>query len=72
MKVTISKPNLVKHRFQAAVPARQRSCLVARLRERELAERDDALAAACRAANEDQTPGTEIEAWHAFEDGMGE
>jgi hypothetical protein len=72
MKVTISKPNLVKHRFQAAVPARQRSRLVARLLERELAERDNTLAAACRAANQDRALVREIEEWHAFEDGMGE
>lgn len=72
MRMTLSIPDAVAHRFQAAVPARQRSRLVTRLLEKELAERDNALAAACRAANQDRALVREIDEWQAFEDGIEE
>jgi len=70
--MTLSIPDVVAHRFQAAVPARQRSRLVTRLIERELSERDSFLAAACRAANRDRVLAREIDEWQAFEDGIEE
>ncbi len=70
MRLTLSVPDAVAHRFQAAVPARQRSRLITRLIERELSERDDVLAAACRAANRDRPLVREIEEWQAFDDGI--
>jgi len=72
MRVTLSIPDAVAHRFQAAIPARQRSRLITRLLERELAERDDSLAAACRAANRDQALVRETNEWQVFEDGVEE
>jgi len=72
MRITLSIPEAVARRFQATVPARQRSRLVTRLLQQELAERDDALAAACRAANRDKALRREIGQWQAFDDGIGE
>lgn len=72
MRITLSIPDAVARRFQAAVPARQRSRLVARLLERELSDRDDSLAAACRAANRDQALRREIGEWQSFDDGVQE
>ena len=72
MRITLSIPDEVAHRFQASVPARQRSRLVTRLLEQELSERDNSLAAACRAANRDKVLEQEIDEWQAFEDGIEE
>lgn len=72
MRITLSIPEAVARRFQATVPARQRSRLVTRLLQQELAERDDALAAACRAANRDKALRREIGQWQAFDDGIEE
>lgn len=72
MRMTLSIPDVVAHRFQAAVPARQRSRLVTRLLEHELSERDSSLAAVCRAANRDHALGREIDEWQSFEDGIEE
>lgn len=72
MRITLSIPDNVAHRFQAAVPARQRSRLVTRLLEQELSERDDTLAAACRAANRDKVLQREIDEWQSFDDGIKE
>jgi len=72
MRMTLSIPDAVAHRFQAAVPARGRSRLVTRLLEHELSERDDSLAAACRAANRDRALVREIDEWQAFDDGVEE
>ena len=68
MRITLSIPDAVARRFQATVPARQRSRLVARLLEHELSERDDTLAAACRAANRDKALEHEIDEWQSFDD----
>ena len=54
------------------MPARQRSGLVTRLLERELSDRDDSLAAACRAANRDKALVREIDEWQSFDDGVQE
>jgi hypothetical protein len=70
--MTLSIPDAIAHRFQAAVPARRRSRLIARLLVRELSERDHALAAACRAANRDKNLQREIDEWQAFDDKVGE
>ncbi len=72
MRMTLSIPDVVAHRFQAAVPARQRSRLVTRLLEQELSERDSSLAATCRAANHDRALAHEIDEWQSFEDGIEE
>jgi len=72
MRMTLSIPDGVAHRFQAAVPARQRSRLVTRLLEHELSERDSSLATACRAANRDRALAREIEEWQSFDDGVEE
>lgn len=72
MRITLSIPDAVAHRFQVAVPPRQRSRLVTRLLEETLARHDDSLAAACRAANHDTALAREIEAWQAFDDKVEE
>ncbi len=72
MRMTLSIPDDVARRFQAAVPARRRSRLVTLLLERELSERDKSLAAACRAANRDRALAREIDEWQAFDDGFEE
>jgi len=72
MRITLSIPDEVAHRFQAAVPVRKRSRLVTRLLEQELKERDNSLAIACRAANRDKALEQEIDEWQAFEDEIEE
>jgi hypothetical protein len=72
MRMTLSIPDAVAHRFQAAVPARKRSRVVTRLFEHELSEHDDSLAVACRAANRDQGLAREIDEWQAFDDRIKE
>lgn len=72
MRMTLSIPDAVAHRFQAAVPARRRSRLVTQLLEQALSERDDSLAVACRAANRDRALAREIDWWQAFDDGIEE
>ena len=72
MRLTLSIPDAVAHRFQVAVPPRQRSRLVARLLENVLSEHEDSLAAACRAANRDKALEQEIDDWQAFDDGVAE
>jgi metal-responsive CopG/Arc/MetJ family transcriptional regulator len=72
MRITLSIPDAVAHRFQVAIPARQRSRLVTRLLEGVLSEHKDSLAAACRAANRDKALKREIEDWQSFEDAVAE
>ena len=72
MRITLSIPNPIAERFQLAVPQRQRSRLVARLLEQELVKHDNALAAACQAANRDRTLEKEIDDWQSFDDGVEE
>lgn len=72
MRITLSIPDAIAHRFQSAVPPRQRSRLVTRLIEEELSQKDDALAAACRSANRDKALQQEIEQWQTFDDGVHE
>ena len=72
MRMTLSIPDTVAHRFQVAVPLRQRSRLIAHLLEGVLAKHEDSLAMACRAANRDKVLEREIEDWQSFEDGVTE
>jgi hypothetical protein len=46
--------------------------LVTRLIEQTLAEKEDSLAAACRAANQDRALAKETDEWQAFDDGVTE
>lgn len=70
MRITLSIPDRVARRFRLAIPARQRSRLVTALLSKELERRENALEAACRAANKDRTLEKEIDEWQAFEDGI--
>ncbi|MHB1047026.1 MAG: hypothetical protein ACYDBY_14350 [Thermoanaerobaculia bacterium] len=70
MRVTVSLPDSLARRFQAAVPARRRSSTVARLVEAELARREGELARACAAANADTVLAEEIVAWQSFDDAV--
>ena len=72
MRITLSIPDDVARRFQAAIPPRQRSRRVTRLLEQARAKHNDSLAAACRAANRDKPLEREIWEWQAFEDGVEE
>ncbi len=72
MRITISIPDPIARRFQAAVPARQRSRLITSLLERELAQREDFLASACMAANRDTALQNDIDEWQGFDDEIGE
>ena len=72
MRVAFSIPDATAQRFRASVPSRRRSQVVTRLIEEELARRDDALAAACRAANADAALAGEIDEWLVFDDGVEE
>lgn len=65
MRITLSIPDAIAHRFQSTVPPRQRSRFVSRLLEGSLASHEDDLAAACRAANEDTELEREIGGWQA-------
>jgi hypothetical protein len=70
--MTLSIPDAVAHRFQVAVPPRQRSRLVSQLLEGVLTKHEDSLAMACRAANRDKVLEREIKDWQSFEDGVTE
>jgi len=70
MRITLSIPDPVARKFQAVVPARQRSSLVTRLLEQELSSREDALAAACHSANRDKKLKAEVVEWQSFDDGV--
>ncbi len=72
MRVTVSIPDPIARRFQAAVPARRRSRTITRLIEQELAKHEGELAAACHAANNDTSLNREIEEWQSFDDGVVE
>ena len=68
MRVTISLPDPLARRFQAAFPPRRRSSTVARLLEAELVRREGELAKACAGANADSRLAEEIVEWQAFDD----
>jgi len=72
MRITLSIPDAVAHRFQVAIPPRQRSRLVTHLLEDLLSRHEDAMAAACRAANRDKALEREIDDWQSFEDAVAE
>ncbi len=70
MRLTISLPDQLAQKFLSTVPSRQRSATIARLLERELAQHEQSLEAACRAANADEALSAEIEEWQAFNDDL--
>ena len=72
MRITLSIPDQIARRFQAAVPSRQRSRVVAELLEQELKRKENALEEACLAANRDEELEKEIDEWQAFEDELAE
>lgn len=72
MRITLSIPDPIARKFRDAVPARQRSKLVASLLREELRKRQSALEAACKAANRDKALEKEIDEWQSFEDSPGE
>ena len=69
MRITLSLPDAVARKFQAVVPSRERSRLVARLLVDELKRKETALEEACLAANRDKPLQAEIEEWQSFDDG---
>jgi len=72
MRITLSIPDALAHRFQAVVPPQERSRHVSRLIETSLATHEEALVAACQAANQDSELEREIEDWQAFHDEIAE
>ena len=72
MRMTFSLPDPLAQRFLASIPPRRRSATVARLLEKELADQERDLEAACRAANEDAALNREIDEWQAFDDPVEE
>lgn len=68
MRMTFSLPDSLAQRFLASIPPRKRSSTVAKLLEKELADQEHDLEAACRAANADEALNEEIAEWQAFED----
>jgi metal-responsive CopG/Arc/MetJ family transcriptional regulator len=72
MRITLSIPDSIARRFRSAIPPRQRSRLVAVLLSEELQKRENALEAACIAANQDNALEKEIGEWQAFDDGIQE
>jgi hypothetical protein len=61
--MALSIPDAVAHRFQVAIPPRQRSRLVSQMLESVLAKHENSLAMACRAANRDKALEREIAAF---------
>ncbi|MDQ6959301.1 MAG: hypothetical protein Q9M24_09355 [Mariprofundaceae bacterium] len=72
MRITLSIPDEVAERFRSAIPPRKRSSVVVHLIERELDQRDKILAAACIAANRDESLRKEIDEWQSFDDALEE
>jgi hypothetical protein len=70
--MTLSIPDAIARRFQAAVPSRQRSRVVTALLADELKKKENALEEACIAANKDKPLEKEIDEWQAFEDRLDE
>ena len=72
MRITLSIPDQIARRFQAAVPPRQRSRVVTALLTQDLEKRENALEQACLAANRDEELEKDIGEWQAFEDGIAD
>ncbi len=72
MRITLTIPDPIAKRFQAAVPPRKRSRLITTLILGELKKKETALEAACIAANKDKAAAKEIDEWQAFEDEFDE
>jgi hypothetical protein len=66
--MTFSLPDALVQRFLVSVPFRERSATVAKLLEKEVAQREHALEAACRAANADEALHADMADWQAFDD----
>jgi len=72
MRVTISLPDILARKFQATVPPRRRSKLVAQLLSEELKKREKSLERACIAANNDTALNQEIDEWQSFDEEIQE
>lgn len=72
MRMTISIPDQLAKRFQAAVPPRHRSRVLAGLLTQELKKKEEALEAVCLSANRDRLLEREIDEWQTLEDGFNE
>jgi len=72
MRMTLSIPDDIAERFRSAIPPRKRSSVISSLIERELEHRNKALAAACLAANQDESLNRDIDEWQSFEDAVEE
>lgn len=70
MRITLTLPDPLAKRFLTTIPSQERSATIAYLLERELAQREQALEAACLAANLDTALAAEIEEWQSFEDNL--
>ena len=68
MRLTLSIPDDIAERFQAIVPARNRSSLVTKLLIRELEQYEDKLIQACHAANNNKDLNSFIDEWQSFDD----
>ena len=65
MRMTFSLPDTLARRFRASFSPRQRSAVVVKLLEKELADQEHDLEAACHAANADEALNEEIVEWQA-------
>ncbi len=72
MRMTLSIPDDIAERFRSAIPPRKRSSVISSLIERELEHRNKTLAAACLAANQDESLNRDIDEWQSFEDAVEE
>jgi len=72
MRMTLSIPDDIAERFRSAIPPRKRSRVISSLIEHELEKRNRALAAACLAANQDESLNHDIDEWQSFEDAVEE
>ncbi|MBI3249001.1 MAG: hypothetical protein HYZ50_21065 [Deltaproteobacteria bacterium] len=70
MRITLTLPDQLAKRFLVTVPSRERSATIVHLLEQELAQREQALEAACLAANIDTALVTETEEWQSFDDNL--
>ena len=72
-KVLLSIPDELDERMRATFPPRQRSRIIARLIEKEVAKREKALYNAAAAVEKDDALREEMEAWDiTVEDGLND
>jgi hypothetical protein len=72
MRMTLSIPDSVAEQFRSKIPPRKRSYVITRLIEHELEKRNNTLAAACHAANQEKSLQKELDEWQAFDDAFEE